>query len=143
MDSTRYVLCLALLSPVMGFSAFVIFMESWNRYGFITVTDRILATVLDPLGDGRWGVALVGTLTFLLGSGFFATTRTVAFAALATLGIAFTVFLGAAMTNTRNFEWPVFLLLVPTLPAIALSAGAARRSYRSETISAPSAHEGI
>jgi hypothetical protein len=139
MGTLRYLLCLALLVPVTGYTAFVLFTEAWNRFGFSAVTDRVFATVFDPVGEGIWGVGLVIAGGILLAAGFSDSARPVAFAALATFGTAFTVFLGVALVRAGQFDWPLLLFLVPTVPGIVLSAKFAWQSPWRETIPGPSA----
>jgi len=116
-----YILCLILMLPLAGLTAFAALLESLTRFGFWTTLGAIVTPLFDPLGEGIWGALALIAGIGLVGTGFFSRTRALGFTLIA-------VFAVGAVAGERN--WDVLIVLSPSVFGFALSIYCAYRTFR-------------
>ena len=128
MNVGYYILCLILMIPLAAVTAFAALIESMAKIGFWTTLWRVFAPLLDPLGAGIWGIALILGLGAAVVMGFFPKGRRFGFLFLVATSAASFAFLLA--TSPEQFDGGLLLILSPSIAGLALSGHCAVRSFR-------------
>jgi len=123
-----YILCLILMLPLAGLTAFAALLESLTRFGFWTTLGAIVTPLFDPLGEGIWGALALIAGIGLVGTGFFSRTRALGFTLIAVFAVGAVAFILYVFPGERN--WDVLIVLSPSVFGFALSIYCAYRTFR-------------
>lgn len=123
-----YILCLILMLPLAGLTAFALLIESLTKLGFWATLGIVFSPLYDPLGAGIVPILSVLCGLGILTLGFFRRTRAAGFIVLAVLAAAATAFLFYAFP--KDGPGDILFLISPSIAGIGLSAYCAARTLR-------------
>ena len=128
MNVGYYILCLILMLPLAGVTAFGLLIESLTKLGVWATLGIVFSPLYDPLGDGIWTIfGILGVLA-VLAPGFFQRTRAAGFIILAIAAAACVGFIFYAFPAER--DGGVLIILSPSIAGVALSIYCAVRTLR-------------